>query len=165
MGEHASWECMCIVSPDVQENIDMVIVSTPVKRWCPLGIVILSSLPFLYRSCRVIGWLLRTWWTEPNVQGDVARPACVPAPRGTPDTYFSIYQGRGSIRGIKETNEKASKVGGVGGMKGPWWPKAVETNRSPTDALFCLLKKFIMIKEVLVGGDKSYVWCCSTVVQ
>lgn len=28
---------MCIVSPDAQEDIDMVIVSTPVKRRRPLG--------------------------------------------------------------------------------------------------------------------------------
>lgn len=29
--------CVYILSPDAQEDIDMVIVSTPVKRRCPLG--------------------------------------------------------------------------------------------------------------------------------
>ncbi|KAA8594707.1 hypothetical protein FQN60_011842, partial [Etheostoma spectabile] len=60
VGKHAPRECMCIVSPDAQEDIDMVIVSTPVKRWCPLGTAIHPPLPFLCGSCRVIGWLLRT---------------------------------------------------------------------------------------------------------
>lgn len=63
VGEHAPRECMCIVSPDAQEDIDMVIVSTPVKRCRPLGAAIHPSLPFLCGSCRVIGWMLRTWWT------------------------------------------------------------------------------------------------------
>lgn len=63
VGQHAPRECMCIVSPDVQEDIDMVIVSTPVKRCRPLGAAIHPSLPFLCGSCRVIGWMLRTWWT------------------------------------------------------------------------------------------------------
>lgn len=44
-GEHAPREWMCIVSPDAQEDIDMVIVSTPVKRWCPLGTAIQPPLP------------------------------------------------------------------------------------------------------------------------
>lgn len=114
VGEHAPRECMCIVSPDAQEDIDMVIVSTPVKHWCPLGTTIHPPLPSLCGSCRVIGWLLRTWWIY-NIQGDVARPACVPAPPGTLDTYFSVYQGRGLIRRGKETKERASKMGGVEG--------------------------------------------------
>lgn len=45
VGEHAPREYMCIVSPDAQEDIDMVIVSTPVKRWCPLGTAIHPSPP------------------------------------------------------------------------------------------------------------------------
>lgn len=60
-GEHAPRECVCIVSPDAQEDIDMVIVSTPVKRRCLLGTTIQPPLPFLCGACRVIGWLLRTW--------------------------------------------------------------------------------------------------------
>lgn len=119
-GEHAPRECMCIVSPDAQEDIDMVIVSTPVKRWCPLGTAIQPPLPFLCGSCRVIGWLLRTWWTQPNIQGDVARLACVPAPPGTPDTYFSVCQGRGLIRRGEETREKAAQMGGVEGASDEW---------------------------------------------
>lgn len=59
-GEHAPREHMCIESPDAQEDIDMVIVSTPVKRWCPLGIAIHPSLPLPCGSCKGIGWLLRT---------------------------------------------------------------------------------------------------------
>lgn len=43
------------------------------------------------------------------------------------------------------------------GMGGPWWPEAVETNRFPTDALFCLTKKFIIIKEVLLGCREKFV--------
>lgn len=34
---HPESVCVYIVSPDAQEDIDMVIVSTPVKRRCPLG--------------------------------------------------------------------------------------------------------------------------------
>lgn len=40
VGEHALRERMCIVSPDAQEDIDMVIVSTPVKRRGLLGTAI-----------------------------------------------------------------------------------------------------------------------------
>lgn len=59
-------------------------------------------LPFLGGSCRVIGWLLRTWWTQPNIQGVVAGPTCDTAPPGTLDTYFSVWRGNGMIRRSKE---------------------------------------------------------------
>lgn len=42
------------------------------------------------------------------------------------------------------------------GMGGPWWPKAVETNRSHIDALFLSPLKFIMIKEALGGRREQF---------
>lgn len=154
VGEHAPRECMCIVSPDAQEDIDMVIVSTPVKRWCPLGTAIHPPPPFLCGSCRVIGWLLRTWWTQPNIQGDVARPACITTPPGTPDTYFSVYQGRGLIRRGKETREKASEMGGVEGASDDWreWvaPGGLKQLKQTGPHLmpcFCLLKSSLWWKR------------------
>lgn len=47
-------------------------------------------------------------------------PACVPASPGTPDTHFSVYQGRGLIRRGKETREKASEMGCVEGASDEW---------------------------------------------
>ncbi len=133
----------------------------------PTGNCIHRALPFLCGSCRVIGWLLRTSRTQPNIQGDVARPACVPAPPETPDTYFSVHQGRGLIRRGKETRKKASGIGNcrsskwwVEGMGGPWWSRTVETNRSPIDTLFLSPLKYIMMKEVLVSQRKKV--CCSS---
>lgn len=119
-GEHAPRESMCILSPETQEDIDMVIVSTPVKRWCPPGTAIHPPLPFLCGSCRVIGWLLRTWWTQPNIQEGVARRGCVNAPPGTPDTYFGVYPGRRLIRRGKESRERASETGQVEGVSCEW---------------------------------------------
>lgn len=145
--EHAPRDCMCIVSPNAQKDIDMVIVSTPVKRWCPVGTVIHPSLLFQCGSCKVIGWLLRTWGTQPpNVRWNAAQPAYVPAPPGT--TVFQCLPG-----------EKADQTGqrdageGLGDGRctrsrnvGPSWSNAVETNRSPLKALFLLSLKLIFIK-------------------
>lgn len=105
-------------------------------------------LSFLCGSCRVIGWLLRTWWTQPNIQGDGARPACVPAPPGTPDTYLGVCQGRGLIRRGKETREEeASEMGGVEGASDEWreWVapgglKQLKQTGPRLTSCFCLLK-------------------------
>lgn len=76
--------------------------------------------PFLCGSCRVIGWLLRTWWTQPHIQGVVARLASITAPPGTPDTYFTVYQERQLIRSGKESGEQASDMGCVEGASDEW---------------------------------------------
>lgn len=135
--EHAPRDCMCIVSPNAQKDIDMVIVSTPVKRWCPVGTVIHPSLLFQCGSCKVIGWLLWTWWTQPpNVRWNATQTAYVQAPPG--QQCFRACQGRRLIRRAKEMMEKAFGDGRCRRSRkvGPCWSSTVETNRSQLKALF-----------------------------
>ena len=44
-------------------------------------------------------------------------PACVPASPGTPDTHFSVYQGRGLIR---RGRDERKGLGGVEGASDEW---------------------------------------------